>query len=297
MGGNNTININIYSYLNKTMLDFLYLFIKQTSNKNRKINNIYDDMVLSFYILNYLDKKFIFTLNLNYSHIKIIKPSNINLILIKPEDIENNYYNYINKKLNKEHKVIVLFDTISKLNYDKCKFYNTVKHIRIIPKSPDNTSIISLIKYIIKNVKRNENKILEHKKIILKKEPIKKIFKILMLGDTGTGKSQICNRLVNNKFVEDGSCTIGVDFFRININNSILQIWDTQCQERVRRITRTYLKYAHLSILVYDITQKRSLQGIKIWIKEILNYSGYIPPILICANKIDVINRRYRNIR
>ena len=86
------------------------------------------------------------------------------------------------------------------------------------------------------------------------------LFKIIMVGDTGVGKSSILLNYINNRFISDHEITIGVEFGMrvINIDEKIirLQIWDTAGQERFRSITRAYYRDSAGCILIYDITNR-----------------------------------------
>ena len=111
------------------------------------------------------------------------------------------------------------------------------------------------------------------------------LFKIVIIGDSGVGKSSIINQYVNNFFSESYISTIGVDFMIKDIpitevfntidlkNKKIrLQIWDTAGQERFRTITTSYYRNVDGIILVYDITNISSFNDIKGWIDDIYKY-------------------------
>ncbi|KAI2804675.1 hypothetical protein RDWZM_007995 [Blomia tropicalis] len=99
------------------------------------------------------------------------------------------------------------------------------------------------------------------------------LFKLLIIGDSGVGKSCLLLRFADNTFSENYISTIGVDFKirTIEIDNEKvkLQIWDTAGQERFRTITSTYYRGAHGVIIVYDVTNGDSFHNIRNWLKEI----------------------------
>ena len=104
------------------------------------------------------------------------------------------------------------------------------------------------------------------------------LFKLLIIGDAGVGKSSLLLRFADDKFTTAYINTIGVDFKIRSIkykNKKIkLQIWDTAGQERFRTITSTYYRGAHGVIIVYDVTDRESFDNVKTWIEEIdANYN------------------------
>ncbi len=117
------------------------------------------------------------------------------------------------------------------------------------------------------------------------------LFKLLIIGDSGVGKSSLMNRFSDNIFNETFINTIGVDFKirTINMDGKMikLQIWDTAGQERFRTIVSSYYRGAHGIMLVFDITNKESFENIPMWYEEIKKHaSGSVKKILI-GNKSD----------
>ena len=133
-------------------------------------------------------------------------------------------------------------------------------------------------------------------------------FKIVMIGDSGVGKSCILLRFADDKFNENFYATIGVDFRFKNItidNKSVkLQIviiiyyyiifiqWDTAGQERFKTITSAYYRGAHGVIIVYDVSDKKTFGHIKDWIEDINKYTDSNPIKLIVGNKCDLVNEK-----
>ena len=93
------------------------------------------------------------------------------------------------------------------------------------------------------------------------------LFKLLIIGDSGVGKSSLLVRFADNTFSGNYITTIGVDFKirTINVNGERvkLQIWDTAGQERFRTITSTYYRGTHGVIVVYDVTSGESFVNVK----------------------------------
>ncbi|XP_055695035.1 ras-related protein Rab-18-B [Lutzomyia longipalpis] len=121
-------------------------------------------------------------------------------------------------------------------------------------------------------------------------------FKILIIGESGVGKSSLLLRFVEDNFDADQSITIGVDFKTkiVNIDgvNVKLAIWDTAGQERFRTLTPSYYRDAQGAILVYDVTKKNTFQKLELWLNELEIY-GTRPNMakMVVGNKIDQPNR------
>ena len=122
------------------------------------------------------------------------------------------------------------------------------------------------------------------------------LFKIVLVGDSGVGKSSVLMRYTDNSFSESYISTIGVDFrFKtINLNgeNIKLQIWDTAGQERFRSITSSFYRGADAIIMVYDITDKQSFTNIDYWLMEAKKHTNDRNlPIIIIGNKSERTDR------
>lgn len=122
------------------------------------------------------------------------------------------------------------------------------------------------------------------------------LFKILLVGDSGVGKSAILSRYVDEIYTEEFISTVGVDFKikTIDIHNQVckIQVWDTAGQERFKSITSVYYKGANGCIMVYDITNKNSFNNIHNWLIELEKYSPKDIPILLVGNKSDMTKER-----
>lgn len=122
-----------------------------------------------------------------------------------------------------------------------------------------------------------------------------KLYKILIVGESGVGKSSILLRFCDEPFIQSYISTIGVDFKirTLNINDKIykLQIWDTAGQEKFRTITSSYYRGAHGVLLVYDVTDKNTFNALSLWCEEINRYINGTA-IIIIGNKIDMSKKR-----
>ena len=120
--------------------------------------------------------------------------------------------------------------------------------------------------------------------------------KVIIIGDSGVGKSAIMGRHCNNIFEPSFIATIGVDFkyntVTVNGKNVKLQIWDTAGQERFRTITTSYYRGAHIIFMCYDITDRQSFQNLEMWYDEVKKYAGSNIQIVICGTKMDLTAKR-----
>lgn len=122
------------------------------------------------------------------------------------------------------------------------------------------------------------------------------LFKILIIGNSGAGKSCMLLRFADDSYTESFITTIGVDFKirTLDLEGKIakLQIWDTAGQERFRTITSSYYRGAHGIILVYDITSRESFDNIKIWLNECDRYASDNVKKILVGNKCDLVSKR-----
>ncbi|ETN62758.1 ras-related protein Rab [Anopheles darlingi] len=121
------------------------------------------------------------------------------------------------------------------------------------------------------------------------------LFKLLIIGDSGVGKSSLLIRFSDNTFSGSYITTIGVDFkirtVLLNGERVKLQIWDTAGQERFRTITNTYYRGTHGVIVVYDVTNSESFGNVKRWLQEIESNCDVVNKVLV-GNKNDDPNRK-----
>ncbi|KAL7858210.1 hypothetical protein AOLI_G00183120 [Acnodon oligacanthus] len=122
------------------------------------------------------------------------------------------------------------------------------------------------------------------------------LFKLLLIGDSGVGKTCLLFRFSEDAFNTTFISTIGIDFkirtVELNGKKIKLQIWDTAGQERFRTITTAYYRGAMGIMLVYDITSEKSFENIKNWIRNIEEHASSDVERMILGNKCDMNDRR-----
>ncbi|CAI5713912.1 unnamed protein product [Hyaloperonospora brassicae] len=120
--------------------------------------------------------------------------------------------------------------------------------------------------------------------------------KVVLLGDTGVGKSSLVLRFVTNNFRPYSESTIGASFMSkmIVVNDAPIkyQIWDTAGQEKYHSLAPMYYRGAAAAIVVYDITRKQSLTTLKNWVKELKQLGPDNIVIAIAGNKSDLEEKR-----
>ncbi len=120
------------------------------------------------------------------------------------------------------------------------------------------------------------------------------LFKILLVGDSGVGKSALVSQFADKEFSPTFISTIGVDFnictLRIGDKVVKLQIWDTAGQERFRAITSSYYRGAHGIILVHDVNDRTSFRSVPdLWIDETRRYAKADVQLILVGNKTDLV--------
>ncbi|XP_040536346.1 uncharacterized protein LOC100858360 isoform X3 [Gallus gallus] len=117
------------------------------------------------------------------------------------------------------------------------------------------------------------------------------VYRLVLAGDSGAGKSSFLLRLCRNEFRGDISSTLGVDFqvkeLLVDGEQTTLQIWDTAGQERYRSIARSYFRKAHGVLLLYDISSQSSFLSVRQWIEDIEG-AGTALPLMLVGNKSDL---------
>jgi Ras-related protein Rab-6A len=120
-----------------------------------------------------------------------------------------------------------------------------------------------------------------------------KAHKIVVLGDSGVGKTSVINKIMNQKSSVSETPTIGIDFLSANVNTpsgSIrLQIWDTAGQEQFRSLIPSYLRGSTLAIVIYSVDSRESFDALPQWIHFLQNTAD--PPLIVVGNKTDLEGR------
>ena len=121
-------------------------------------------------------------------------------------------------------------------------------------------------------------------------------FKLIVIGDSGVGKSCLTNNAIKNTFEDTYNATVGFEFFTFNIklNNKVvkLQIWDTCGQELYRSLITNFYRNTSLAIMVYSINSKDSFENIEMWLRELRTHSSPDAKVFIIGNKADLENER-----
>lgn len=123
----------------------------------------------------------------------------------------------------------------------------------------------------------------------------RQLLKIIILGDSGVGKTSLMHQYVNHKFDSRYKATIGADFLTkdVEINGRVvtLQIWDTAGQERFQSLGSAFYRGADACILVFDVTQQESFAHVGSWLSEFSIQAGRRDSVLV-GNKTDLEERR-----
>ena len=119
--------------------------------------------------------------------------------------------------------------------------------------------------------------------------------KILLVGDTSVGKTSILSKYIDDIFEENQISTIGVEYkvksLIINGRKINLRIWDSSGQERFRSITQSFFRNAEGILYIFDLTEKKTFEGVKQWLIDSESYNLNIKKILV-GNKVDLVEKR-----
>ncbi|KAK9760953.1 GTP-binding protein, partial [Basidiobolus ranarum] len=122
------------------------------------------------------------------------------------------------------------------------------------------------------------------------------LIKLLLIGDSGVGKSCLLLRFCDDSFTPSFITTIGIDFkirtIDLDGKRIKLQIWDTAGQERFRTITTAYYRGAMGIIVVFDVTDERSFNNVRNWIKNVEQHANEGVSKILIGNKCDIEDKK-----
>lgn len=126
-----------------------------------------------------------------------------------------------------------------------------------------------------------------------------KLFKLIVIGDSGVGKTSILNKYINDSYIPTHLSTVGIDLYlkQIEYNNKKirLQLWDTAGQEIFKSLIKTTYRNAHCVLLCYDVTNMQSFINLHGWYDNIVNNindHSKFPIIVVVGTKVDLENQR-----
>ena len=122
------------------------------------------------------------------------------------------------------------------------------------------------------------------------------IFKLILIGNSGVGKSSILQRYMKHTFEENYKCTIGVDFLMksvvINGQTVKLQLWDTAGQEKYKSMVSSYYRGANAALIIFDITSRATFDALPVWIENFYKNGPEQKNIILIGNKKDLEEER-----
>ena len=121
-------------------------------------------------------------------------------------------------------------------------------------------------------------------------------YKVIVVGESGTGKTTIVQRLVYGVFNEESTATVGVEFkscvVKANGKNVKLQIWDTAGQEKFRSVAKSYFRNAIGALIVFDLTSTKSFDSVSEWLSDVQTLSHPNSIVILVGNKCDLADTR-----
>ena len=124
-------------------------------------------------------------------------------------------------------------------------------------------------------------------------------FKVVIVGDSSVGKTNLVKRFMNNTFLKDSKATVGVEFmsktFIVDKKIFKVELWDTAGQERYKAITAAYYKGAKGALIVYDVTNKISYDNVDKWCNELRIKGSKNISIVMIGNKTDLKDNKVVN--
>ena len=122
------------------------------------------------------------------------------------------------------------------------------------------------------------------------------LFKIILIGNSGVGKSSILHRYMKRTFDSNYKVTIGVDFFMksLTINEQMvkIQIWDTAGQEKYKSMVSSYYRGAHVALIVFDLTSHASFEALPSWVEIFFKNGPEQKNTILIGNKKDLVEER-----
>jgi len=122
------------------------------------------------------------------------------------------------------------------------------------------------------------------------------LWKVVVIGDSGVGKSNLIDRYTKDQFREETKTTIGVEFghkqIKVDGKDIKAQIWDTAGQERFRALTRGYYRGAMGALLVYSVTNRASFDNCDPWLEELIHHADPGIIVMLVGNKTDMTDQR-----
>ena len=121
-------------------------------------------------------------------------------------------------------------------------------------------------------------------------------FKMVIVGNSGVGKTNLVKRFIYDSFSKDTKATVGVEFlyktFIINGKIFKVELWDTAGQERYKSMTSAYYKSARGALIVFDVTNQKSFDDIDTWCKEVREKAPKSICVMVIGNKTDLTEQR-----
>ncbi|PRP83212.1 ras-related protein Rab-11B-like [Planoprotostelium fungivorum] len=137
----------------------------------------------------------------------------------------------------------------------------------------------------------------EHYKLLYKTSHLLTSFPVVVVGDSGVGKTNVAGRFVNDQFNSDTKATICVEFTHSEVTlkdgtNVKIQIWDTAGQERFRALARGYYRGAAGALIVFDVTKLNTFDNVESWLRELRDFTEGPLTIMMVGNKCDLTQHR-----
>ena len=120
--------------------------------------------------------------------------------------------------------------------------------------------------------------------------------KIIIIGEMGTGKTNLINAYFDKPFNKDNFTTTAPEFFQKELKvdgcNCLVGLWDTAGQEKYRSLSKVIMNGSKIVVLVYDVTNKKTFEELNFWVKSVEEVLGKEPILGIAANKIDLFEEQ-----